>query len=74
MHAQYDLNERIHDQYSIHRICQSYETAKFIELMTSYGSGASETRDLIVLAGDMNASSKELPYRLLGSCDSEHKY
>jgi len=66
MHAQYDENERIHDQYSVHRICQSYEMAKFINLMANC-SGASNTKDLIVLAGDMNASSKELPYRLLGS-------
>lgn len=66
MHAKYDDDEKITDQYSVHRICQSYELAKFINLMACNCSSAS-TRDLIVLAGDMNTSSKELPYRLLGN-------
>lgn len=64
MHAQYDEEEDITDQYSIHRICQSYELAKYINLMACNCSNPS-SRDLIVLAGDMNTSSKELPYRLL---------
>lgn len=65
MHAQYDVDEKITDQYSIHRICQSYELAKFINLMVCNCSHSS-SKDLIVLAGDMNTSSKEMPYRLLG--------
>lgn len=65
MHAQYDEDEDITDQYSIHRVCQSYELAKYINLMACNCSNAS-SKDLIVLAGDMNTSSKELPYRLLG--------
>ena len=65
MHAQYDEEEDITDQYSIHRICQSYELTKYINLMACNCSNPS-SRDLIVLAGDMNTSSKELPYRLLG--------
>lgn len=64
MHAQYDEEEDITDQYSIHRICQSYELAKYINLMSCSCSGPS-SKDLIILAGDMNTSSKELPYRLL---------
>lgn len=65
MHAQYDLNEKINDQYSIHRICQAYELGKFINLM-SCNCTNTESKELIILAGDMNTSSKELPYRLLG--------
>lgn len=71
MHAQYDEEEDITDQYSIHRICQSYELAKYINLMACNCSNPS-SRDLIVLAGDMNTSSKELPYRLLGERDSRN--
>lgn len=64
MHAQYDDDEDITDQYSIHRVCQSYELAKYINLMACSCSSPS-SKDLIILAGDMNTSSRELPYRLL---------
>ncbi|OTF78247.1 neutral sphingomyelinase-like protein [Euroglyphus maynei] len=64
MHAQYDLNEKIIDQYSIHRICQAYELGKFINLM-SCNCMNTGSKDLIILAGDMNTSSKELPYKML---------
>ena len=66
MHAQYNLDERLSDQYSVHRISQSYEMSKFIKLMTESHSRPSNTKDFVILAGDMNASSRELPYRLLG--------
>ncbi|XP_054160194.1 sphingomyelin phosphodiesterase 2-like [Oppia nitens] len=62
MHAQYDEEEKLNDQYSVHRICQSFEMSKFIKSMTNCRSNA---KDFIILAGDMNTSSKELPYRLL---------
>nr|XP_027198712.1 uncharacterized protein LOC113792949 [Dermatophagoides pteronyssinus] len=64
MHAQYDQKEKIIDQYSIHRICQSYELAKFINLMACNCMNTG-SKDLILLAGDMNTSSKELPYKML---------
>ncbi|KAH7643744.1 neutral sphingomyelinase-like protein [Dermatophagoides farinae] len=64
MHAQYDLNEKIIDQYSIHRICQAYELGKFINLMSCNCTNTG-SKDLIILAGDMNTSSKELPYKML---------
>lgn len=67
MHAQYDLNEKIIDQYSIHRICQAYELGKFINLMSCNCTNTG-SKDLIILAGDMNTSSKELPYKMLSMC------
>lgn len=66
MHAQYNPDESLTDQYAIHRICQAYELAKFVNLMACSCSETS-SRDLIILAGDMNTSSKELPYRLVGT-------
>ncbi|KAI7697378.1 Sphingomyelin phosphodiesterase 2 [Sarcoptes scabiei] len=64
MHAQYDDNEKLIDQYSVHRICQAYELGKFINLM-SCNCTNSASKDLIILAGDLNTCSKEIPYRLL---------
>lgn len=72
MHAQYDEYEQIDDQYSVHRICQAYQMAKFINLVTdSVSTKEKDEKHLIILAGDLNTSSNELPYRLLGMFEFE---
>ncbi|RWS25155.1 neutral sphingomyelinase-like protein [Leptotrombidium deliense] len=77
MHAQYSSDEELDAQYSIHRICQAYQLAKFINLIGHSFTG-STSRDLLILAGDLNTDSNELPYRLLVSMtnltDSYGKY
>lgn len=65
MHAQYNSNEKIYDQYSIHRICQAYQLSKFINLMTC-AHNRKESRELVILAGDLNTQAKDYPYFLLG--------
>lgn len=66
MHAQYNSNEKLDDQYSIHRLCQSFQMANFINLITSFSkSKRYADKDVIVLAGDLNVSSDDLPYKLL---------
>lgn len=67
MHAQYSKLENSFDQYYIHRLCQSYQLAKFINLMTGFPCKNPENHNLIVLAGDLNAPSNELSYQLLGN-------
>lgn len=67
MHAQYSKLENSFDQYYIHRLCQSYQLAKFINLMTGFPCKNPENHNLIVLAGDLNTSSNELSYQLLGN-------
>lgn len=65
MHAQYDEHEQIGDQYSIHRICQAYQLAKFINLATESATNSRDGKDLIILAGDLNIGCEELPFKLL---------
>lgn len=67
MHAQYDEDEQIGDQYSIHRICQAYQLAKFINLATETATSQRDGKDLVILAGDLNIGCDELPFRLLTS-------
>lgn len=66
-HAYYKENEPIHDQYSVHRVCQSYQLAKFINFIsdTSCNRRGSNYKDLLIVAGDMNCTSSELPYKIV---------
>lgn len=65
-HAYYIENEPINDQYSIHRVCQSYQLARFINFISDTACNrSSNSIDLIVVAGDFNSTSSELPYRVL---------
>ncbi|XP_053209152.1 sphingomyelin phosphodiesterase 2-like [Panonychus citri] len=66
MHAQYSDDEDISDQYSIHRICQSYQLAKFINMTEDLVSNAGKC-ELFLLAGDLNTSPEEFPFQLLKS-------
>jgi endonuclease/exonuclease/phosphatase family metal-dependent hydrolase len=65
-HAYYKEDEPVHDQYSVHRICQSYQLARFITFIrdTACNRGA-DGKDLLIVAGDMNSTSSELPYKIL---------
>lgn len=65
LHAQYDDKEKITDMYAIHRLCQSYQLAKIINLVTATAVNVKEGKDLIVLAGDLNTSPGEPPFKLL---------
>ena len=65
MHAQYDENEKVSDPYSIHRICQAYQLSKFINLVAVNSAHSRTGSDLIILAGDLNTSPGELPFKLL---------
>lgn len=66
MHAQYNDNEKLDDQYSIHRLCQSFQMAKFINLITSFSKNHHYAgKDVVILAGDLNVSPDDLPYKLL---------
>ena len=67
LHAQYDDDEKITDMYAIHRLCQSYQLAKFINLVTASALDVKKGKDLIVLAGDLNTSPGEPPFKLLMS-------
>lgn len=51
--------------YSIHRICQAYQLAKFINLVAENSSNSRSGSDLILLAGDLNTSPGELPFKLI---------
>lgn len=51
--------------YAIHRLCQSYQLAKFINLVTATAVNVEKGKDLIVLAGDLNTSPGEPPFKLL---------
>lgn len=78
-HAQYTDNEALDSQYSIHRLCQSYQLAKFINLNTNFTRSQSYNgRDVVILAGDLNTPPEDLPYKLLlsmtGLHDSCHVY
>lgn len=53
--------------YAIHRLCQSYQLAKFINLVTASALDVKKGKDLIVLAGDLNTSPGEPPFKLLMS-------
>lgn len=65
-HAYYKENESIHDQYSVHRVCQSYQLAKFITFISDTASNRKASgKDLLIVAGDMNATSSQLPYKIL---------
>lgn len=68
-HAYYKENESIYDQYSVHRVCQSYQLAKFINFIsdTACNRNGGSGKDLLVVAGDMNSTSSELPYKILTS-------
>uniref|UniRef100_A0A6G1S4G0 sphingomyelin phosphodiesterase n=1 Tax=Aceria tosichella TaxID=561515 RepID=A0A6G1S4G0_9ACAR len=65
-HAYYKENEPVHDQYSVHRVCQSYQLARFITFIrdTACHRGT-DGKDLLIVAGDMNSTSSELPYKIL---------
>lgn len=65
-HAYYNENEPVHHQYSVHRICQSYQLAKFITFISDTACNRKASgKDLLVVAGDMNTTSTELPYKIL---------
>lgn len=65
-HAYYNDNESVHDQYSIHRICQSYQLAKFINFISDTACNRkADGKDLLIVAGDMNSTSSELPYKIV---------
>lgn len=66
MHAQYNQNEALGDQYSIHRICQSYQLGKFINMTRELVSDIGNSSDLFILAGDLNFGPEEFPFQLLG--------
>lgn len=65
-HAYYKENERVLDQYSVHRVCQSYQLARFINFIsdTTFNRHG-DTLDLIVVAGDFNCTSSEMPYKIV---------
>ena len=67
LHAQYDEEEKMQDMYSVHRICQAYQLSKFINLATENTNHCLSGSDLIVLAGDLNTTPGELPFKLLMS-------
>lgn len=67
MHAQYDDYERMGDMYSVHRICQAYQLSKFINLVTENTTHSKYGTDLVILAGDLNTTPGELPFKLLMS-------
>lgn len=65
-HAYYKENETVHDQYSIHRVCQAYQLARFINFISDTACNRSNNSiDLIIVAGDFNSTSAELPYKVL---------
>lgn len=65
-HAYYKENEPVHDQYSIHRVCQSYQLARFITFISDTAcSRKTDGKDLFIVAGDMNSTSSQLPYKIL---------
>lgn len=65
-HAYYSENEPVHDQYSIHRICQSYQLARFINFISDTACNRkADGKDLLIVAGDMNSTSSELPYKIV---------
>lgn len=65
-HAYYKENEPVHDQYSVHRVCQSYQLARFINFISDTARNRkAHGKDLIIVAGDMNSTSSELPYQIL---------
>ena len=72
MHAQYSENEAISDQYSIHRICQSYQLGKFINMTKDLVSHTGKSSELFILAGDLNTSPEEFPFKLLESITGLH--
>lgn len=65
-HAYYKEDEPVHDQYSIHRVCQSYQLSRFITFISDTACNRkSDGKDLFIVAGDMNSTSSELPYKIL---------
>lgn len=65
-HAYYKENEPVHDQYSVHRVCQSYQLARFITFIQDTACNRrTNGKDLLIVAGDMNSTSSELPYKIL---------
>lgn len=67
-HAYYKENETVDHQYSIHRVCQSYQLARFINFISDTACNrSSNSIDLIIVAGDFNSTSAELPYKILTS-------
>lgn len=65
-HAYYKENEPVHDQYSVHRVCQSYQLARFITFISDTACNRkTDGKDLFIVAGDMNSTSSELPYKIL---------
>lgn len=65
-HAYYKENEPVHDQYSVHRVCQSYQLARFITFISDTACNRKMNgKDLLIVAGDMNSTSSELPYKIL---------
>lgn len=65
-HAYYKENEPVHDQYSVHRVCQSYQLARFITFISDTACNRKvDGKDLLIVAGDMNSTSSELPYKIL---------
>lgn len=68
MHAYYHEDEPLQYQYSIHRICQSYQLARFINFIADTACNRlTDSSDLFIVAGDMNSTSSELPYKVLMS-------
>lgn len=65
-HAYYNENESVHDQYSVHRMCQSYQLARFINFISDTACNRkADGKDLLIVAGDMNCTSSELPYKIV---------
>lgn len=65
-HAQYNDREKLEDQYSMHRLCQMYQLAKFINLNTNYTQHSDYAgKDVVILAGDLNVSPDDLHYKFL---------
>ncbi|CAK9809840.1 Putative neutral sphingomyelinase [Anthophora quadrimaculata] len=55
LHAEYS---RYNDEYTAHRVLQAFDTAQFIK-MTCGGV------DSVILAGDLNAESQDLAYKII---------
>lgn len=65
-HAYYKEDEPVNDQYSVHRICQSFQLARFITFIRDTACNRKvHGKDLMIVAGDMNSTSSELPYKIL---------
>ena len=73
-HAQYNDREKLEDQYSMHRLCQMYQLAKFINLNINYTRNPDYSgKDVVILAGDLNVSPDDLHYKFLCKFRQENR-